>query len=189
MTLKVIFFMFPVLLVLLPVIIYNRYSPFMAKTWLRIITVPNARRVPANILFILLCFFLTIYYAVFPKDWGITPSIFIVVFLAFTSKSIKLLYSIRRNRHLRWSITLACLIMPFIPHLLSLVQAYARKHRQLFGLRRESGQCGAFKGAFHSEAPLLYRCKAETVRSSARGARRPYGVLTFGGGKTSVPRR
>ena len=120
MTLKVLFFMFPVLLVLLPVIIYNRYSPFMAKTWLRIITVPNARRVPANILFILLCFFLTIYYAVFPKDWGITPSIFIVVFLAFTSKSIKLLYSIRRNRHLRWSITLACLIMPFIPHLLSL---------------------------------------------------------------------
>ena len=120
MTLKVLFFMFPVLLVLLPVIIYNRYSPFMAKTWLRLITVPNARRVPANILFILLCFFLTIYYAVFPKDWGITPSIFIVVFLAFTSKSIKLLYSIRRNRHLRWSITLACLIMPFIPHLLSL---------------------------------------------------------------------
>lgn len=120
MTLKVLFFMFPVLLVLLPVIIYNRYSPFMAKTWLRIITVPNARRVPANILFILLCFFLTIYYAVFPKDWGITPSIFVVIYLGFIKNSLKILLAIRNRRYLRWSITLVCLIMPFIPHLLSL---------------------------------------------------------------------
>ena len=112
--------MFPVLLVLLLVIIHNKYSPFMAKTWLRIITVPDAKRVPANILFVLLSFFIPIYYAVFPKDWGITPSIFIVVFLWFTKISIKALRTIRRNRHLRWSMTLACLIFPFIPHLLSL---------------------------------------------------------------------
>lgn len=112
--------MFPVLLVLLPVIIHNRYSPFMAKTWLRMITVPGAKRVPANILFVLLSFFIPIYYAVIPKDWGITPSIFIVVFLWFTKISIKALRTIRRNRHLRWSMTLACLILPFIPHLLSL---------------------------------------------------------------------
>lgn len=92
----------------------------MAKTWLRIITVPGAKRVPANILFVLLSFFIPIYYAVFPKDWGITPSIFIVVFLWFTKISIKALRTIRRNRHLRWSMTLACLIFPFIPHLLSL---------------------------------------------------------------------
>ena len=117
--------MFPVLLVLLPVIIHNRYSPFMAKTWLRMITVPGAIRVPANILFVLLSFFIPIYYAVFPKDWGITPSIFIVVFLWFTKISIKTLLTIRRNRHLRWSMTLACLILPFIPHLLSLSMSLA----------------------------------------------------------------
>ena len=57
MTQKVLFFIFPVLLVLLPVIIHNRYSPFMAKTWLRIIAVPSAKKVPANILFVLLSFF------------------------------------------------------------------------------------------------------------------------------------
>ena len=83
--------MFPVLLVLLPVIIYNRYSPFMAKTWLRI-----------------------------PKDWGITPSIFVVIYLGFIKNSLKILLAIRNRRYLRWSITLVCLIMPFIPHLLSL---------------------------------------------------------------------
>mgnify|MGYP000843673822 CR=1 FL=1 len=125
MTQKVLFFIFPVLLVLLPVIIHNRYSPFMAKTWLRIITVPDAKKVPANILFVLLSFFIPIYYAVFPKDWGITPSIFIVVFLWFTKISVKALRTIRRNHRLLWSITLACLIMPFIPHLLSLAMTLA----------------------------------------------------------------
>ena len=117
--------MFPVLLVLLPVIIHNRYSPFMAKTWLRMITVPGAIRVPANILFVLLSFFIPIYYTVFPKDWGIYLPILIVVFLGFTKISIKTLLTIRRNRHLRWSMTLACLILPFIPHLLSLSMSLA----------------------------------------------------------------
>ncbi|MBQ2168724.1 MAG: hypothetical protein II449_05695 [Prevotella sp.] len=33
---------------------------------------------------------------------------------------MKILLAIRNRRYLRWSITLVCLIMPFIPHLLSL---------------------------------------------------------------------
>ncbi len=125
MTIKVLFFIFPVLLVLLPVIIHNRYSPFMAKTWLRIITVPGAKRVPANILFVLLSFFIPIYYAVFPKELGIYPSLIIVISLGFPKFCIKVLRTIRRNHHLRWSMTLACLIMPFIPHLLSLAMTLA----------------------------------------------------------------
>ena len=36
-----------------------------------------------------------------------------------------MLMQIRRKRYLRWGLTLACLIMPFIPHLLSLAISLA----------------------------------------------------------------
>lgn len=120
MTAKVVFFIFPVLLVLLPVLIYNRYSPLVVRICLHMITDPESKRVPANILVVLLVFYITIHYAVYPKDWGIIPPIAIIIFLSFTKNCIKTLLTIRRKHYLRWCITFVCLIIPFIPHLLSL---------------------------------------------------------------------
>jgi hypothetical protein len=79
----------------------------------------------ANILAMILIFFHPAYYAVFPQDRGIMLSLPIVFFLFFTKLSVKALMTIRRNRYLRWSMTLACLIMPFIPHLLPMAISMA----------------------------------------------------------------
>lgn len=91
----------------------------MVRICLHMITDPKSKRVPANILVVLLVFYLTTHYAVYPRDWGIIPSFFIIIFLSFTKNSIKALLTIRRKHNLRWCTTLACLIMPFIPYLLS----------------------------------------------------------------------
>ena len=125
MTAKLVFFIFPVLLVLLPVLLYKRYSPFMVKIWLRMIYDPSTRKMAANALAMILIFFHPAYYAVFPQDRGIMLSLPIVFFLFFTKLSVKTLMTIRRNRYLRWSMTLACLIMPFIPHLLPMAISMA----------------------------------------------------------------
>ena len=97
----------------------------MVRVWLRMIYDISTREMAAIILAMILTFFHPAYFAVFPQDRGIMLSL-PSVFLMFCPKlNVKMLMQIRRKRYLRWGLTLACLIMPFIPHLLSLAISLA----------------------------------------------------------------
>jgi cytosine/uracil/thiamine/allantoin permease len=86
---------------------------------------PSTRKMAANILALILTFFHPAYYNVFPQDKGVMLSLPIVFFLYFTKHSVVMLSKIRKMRYLRWSMTLACVIMAFIPHLLPLAISLA----------------------------------------------------------------
>lgn len=125
MTAKLVFFIFPVLLVLIPILIYQRYSSFMVKIWMRMIYDHSTRKMAVNLLAMILIFFHPAYFAVFPQDRGVWLSIPIIFFLYATKFSVKMLLKIRNQRYIRWSMTLACIILPFIPHLLPLAISMA----------------------------------------------------------------
>lgn len=119
MTAKLIFFIFPMLLVLLPITLYKRNSPFMVRLWLRMAYDQNTRKMAANLMTMILILFHLAYYAVFPSDKGIMISTLLLFVLFSTKRCVCLLTGIRQGRKLRWVLAILCLGLPFVPHMLS----------------------------------------------------------------------
>ena len=122
---KLIFFIFPILLVFLPIIAFRNSTPAMVRIWVRMAFDPSTRKMAANLLAMTIILLHLVYHIVFPSDWGLAISFPIMFYLFSTQRSMNLLKSIRHSRNLRWVVVIACLVMPFLPHMLSVAMTLA----------------------------------------------------------------
>ncbi|MEE3485380.1 MAG: hypothetical protein VZQ98_13800 [Bacteroidales bacterium] len=119
MVAKIIFFVFPLLLILLPLLLYRKYKPPYIIVWLRLAFDNNARKMATNITQLVLIFFHVTYFAVFPEDYGFIFSSFIVFFMFATKTTVRLMLATRRNKVLYRLLAIASVALLFAPHAFS----------------------------------------------------------------------
>ncbi len=96
---KLILLIFPVLLVVLPMLLYKNSSPTMMGVWLRMAYNTNGRKMAANILTLVIIFLHMTYYAAYPADMGIMLSTISVFVLLSTKRGVRLLQWLRNHRN------------------------------------------------------------------------------------------
>ena len=113
---RIIFFIYPLLLILFPVFLYRTYKPCMVSAcyWLAFSKV--GLKTATILLAIVVFLFNLTYVAVFHKDFGFMISTFIMFFLLSTKKSIRVLLSVRRNKYKFIFLALLTLIILFLPN-------------------------------------------------------------------------
>ena len=125
MTTKILFFLFPLLLILQPIFLYKKDRPGIVAIWYRLAFDNNSLKMTANLLALVVIFFHLSYYAVFPNDMGIMLSTLFMFFLLSTKNSVRLLLSIRRNKYSYMALALITILILFIPHTLPTAYTFA----------------------------------------------------------------
>ena len=117
---KITFFIFPLLLILLPFFLYKKDRPRITAIWYRLAFDNNALKMAANLLALVIIFFHLTYFSIFPNDIGFLLSTVIMFLMLWTNYSIRLQLAIRREKHLYITLALVTIIILFIPHTLSI---------------------------------------------------------------------
>ena len=125
MTAKIILFIFPILLVALPVLFYRNSRPYMMGVWLRLAYNENGRKMAGNLTALLVAIFHIVYFAAYPKDYGIMFSTLIVFTLLSTKRCVSILQGIRWNKTIFLVGAALCIITCAIPHMFSLAMSVA----------------------------------------------------------------
>lgn len=113
----IIFFIFPLLLILLPIFMYRTYKPRMVSVLYRLAFSKVGLKMATILLAIVVILFNLTYAASFQKDVGLMISTLIMFFLLSTKKSIRLLLSIRRNKYQFIFLAVLTLLILFIPNM------------------------------------------------------------------------
>lgn len=122
---KILFLVYPLLLILLPVFFYRKYKPTHVTVWIRMAYDKNGLKMASNMLALVVIFFHLTYFSLFPDDIGIAVSTVMVFFLLSTKHSVRLTLSIRRNKYLFRILALMCVLMLLLPHTLSIAYSLA----------------------------------------------------------------
>lgn len=122
---KILFLVYPLLLILLPVFFYRKYKPAHVTVWIRMAYDKNGLKMASNMLALVVIFFHLTYFSLFPDDIGIAVSTVMVFFLLSTKHSVRLTLSIRRNKYLFRILALMCVLMLLLPHTLSIAYSLA----------------------------------------------------------------
>ena len=116
---RILFFFFPLLLILLPIFLYKNDKTGIMAIWYRLAFDKYSMKMAANLLALVVIFFNLTYFAVFSNDIGILVSTVIMFFLFSVRKSVKAILTIRRNKYLYITLASVTILILFIPHTLS----------------------------------------------------------------------
>lgn len=116
----IIFFLFPFLLILLPVFLYRTYNSFMVSVWYRLAFSKAGLKMATILLAIVVILFNLTYAAVFHRDFGFIISTLIMFCLLSTKKSLRVLLSVRRNKYMFILLAGLTLIILFFPNMFSI---------------------------------------------------------------------
>jgi len=109
---------FALLLVLIPLLFYKNDKPSCVILWKRLALDRNARMMAVNILALLVIFFHLVYYAASPSEIGVLFSTPVIFFLLLTKRTVKMLLAIRERRWLQVMLSILCIALPLLPHML-----------------------------------------------------------------------
>ena len=111
-----IFMVLSVLPLLLSISLYRNNSPRAMKFYMRVSASPNAQKLYAYLLVILVIAFHFAYYSAFPYDFGIMFSTLILFYLMSNTRTVKLIEKIRKNKKWLIRIFLITLLTAACPH-------------------------------------------------------------------------
>ena len=111
-----IFMVLSVLPLLLSISLYRNNSPRAMKFYMRVSASPNAQKLYAYLLVLLVIAFHFAYYSAFPYDFGVMFSTLILFYLMSSSRTVKLIEKIRNEQKWLISIFLITLLTAAYPH-------------------------------------------------------------------------
>ena len=122
---KTTFFIFPLLLILLPVFLYKKNRPYLMAIWYRLAFDKDGQKTAATLLVIVIMLFILTYHTIFPNDIGIFISLHILFALLSPKYTARILLAIRRNKYLFRIHAILIILILFIPHTLSIAYILA----------------------------------------------------------------
>lgn len=117
MTTTIILFIFPILLVVLPLALYKSDKPYMARFYERMLAREKMRKLYAQIVLIVLLLFHYIYSTQHIGDFGIVVSTILCATLFSFKRSDRWLTAIREQRRKYLLLALLSVATAFTPHL------------------------------------------------------------------------
>lgn len=111
-----IFMVLSVLPLLFSISLYRNNSPGAMKFYIRVSASPNAQRLFAYLLVLLVIAYHFAYYSAFPYDFGIMFSTLILFYLMSNTRTVKLIEKIRNNKKWLIRIFLLTLLTAACPH-------------------------------------------------------------------------
>ena len=123
---RTVLFLFPLLLILLPIFLYKKDRPKLVTICYRLAFDHNGLKMVVKSLAVVIFFFHSVCYMVFPKDMGYFFSIpILLILLLCVNKSVKALLAIRRNNYLYCALVLLTILLLFIPRMFSITYTLA----------------------------------------------------------------
>jgi len=122
---KILFYVFPLLLVVVPVLLHKKRGGKCIGCFKALTLSVKARKLLVNLVALIVILFHIDFYAIFPSDYGIMISTILIFVLLSAKRSEKLFQAIRDNVSFQTTIFGLTLMAAFTPHLLSLSMTMA----------------------------------------------------------------
>lgn len=113
---SIIFLLFPLMLFLVPAMLYNNRSETCMTWWVKLTMNKESRKILAKLLALAIGLFHIATFAIFPHEIGMMFSIPIIAYAASTKRVMPVITKIRNSRKMMFILSVVVLALALIPH-------------------------------------------------------------------------